>query len=64
MRYDLLGEIINAIVYNPVAAAFGYGYVIVQGFRLIQSLRKSKDEKITPCPHGHENWDDCPDCCH
>lgn len=16
------------------------------------------------CPHGHDDWDDCPDCCH
>lgn len=25
----------------------------------------NRDKKInTPCPHGHEDWDDCPDCCH
>lgn len=23
-----------------------------------------KDDEIVPCPHGHEDWDDCPDCCH
>ena len=20
--------------------------------------------KENSCPHGHENWDNCPDCCH
>ena len=20
--------------------------------------------KVNDCPHGHVDWDDCPDCCH
>ena len=22
------------------------------------------EEEPTPCPHGYEDWDDCPDCRH
>lgn len=27
-------------------------------------FRKAKKILNQPCPHGWENWDDCPDCCH
>jgi hypothetical protein len=27
-------------------------------------LGEKKPEVKRPCPHGFDNWDDCPDCCH
>jgi uncharacterized protein YacL len=30
---------------------------------LIDTFRPKKQTSV-PCPHGHEDWGDCPDCSH
>lgn len=31
---------------------------------LLYVRSKRKQVGQVPCPHGHLDWDDCPDCCH
>lgn len=30
----------------------------------IKERLKEFELEQSKCPHGYENWDDCPDCCH
>lgn len=39
---------------------FGIGYVLGRG---VLRDRQVAGE-VNPCPHGHLDWDGCPDCCH
>lgn len=35
---------------------------LLVGRLLAHNSRQYKD--VVPCPHGHENWEDCPVCGH
>lgn len=45
----------------------GIGYVRISKNQLIELCNlylHTEIEKVELCPHGFENWDDCPDCRH
>lgn len=31
---------------------------------LVVRWMDAPDRPVEPCPHGYQDWDDCPDCCH
>lgn len=37
---------------------------ITIGFFFDKLVQRKSEGYSEPCPHGYENWDDCPDCCH
>ena len=34
-----------------------------KGMEILDNVAQA-ERKAQVCPHGHEGWDDCPDCCH
>jgi len=43
--------------------AFIGWYLIGRADGYVNAMRKIENDPVK-CPHGHEDWDDCPDCCH
>jgi hypothetical protein len=37
------------------------GWIVRVSFEGIKHQHHDPD---VPCPHGHVDWDQCPDCCH
>lgn len=36
----------------------------IEKYNKIKEKIADYERKENACPHGHEDWDDCPDCCH
>jgi hypothetical protein len=32
--------------------------------KVVDYVNRSRKKPHKPCPHGHEDWDECPVCCH
>lgn len=38
--------------------------IVIEAIRIRADAAQMMRMHPTACPHGHLNWDDCPDCCH
>lgn len=45
-------------------AIIGLTVGVFTGVGLMRILAMVRDSETPPCPHGHKDWDDCPDCRH
>ena len=54
-------------VSNALSAMFGGflgGLVNISIYCYLVFLQSRKINRILVCPHGFEDWDNCPDCSH
>jgi hypothetical protein len=62
--------IIIGILFSVIAEIYGtpfhWQWMIgfATGLSIIFIDRNIETREVVKCPHGWEDWNDCPDCCH
>lgn len=57
-----IGYAIYIHQYGLIALSVGMLFMYTR--MLYLWMQEPQVKKVTTCPHGFEDWDDCPDCCH
>jgi hypothetical protein len=52
------------ICFDGWSVVFGMLLAMLAEFVRVLWRRAHPKVEPQPCPHGHKDWDDCPDCCH